>query len=229
MGKNISDKLRKDWLMENLEFLPLRDVVFNTLRQDILTGRLKPGEHLREIALANKIGVSRTPVREAIRMLELEGLVKIIPRRGAVVADITHKELTDVLEVRNALEQLAIELACQRITKEQLNMLRENVAEFKRVTKSKDVTRLAQIDVDFHDIIFDATDNKRLVQMLNNLREQMYRFRFEYLKDSEVYDGLIEEHIHVIKNLEDGDIENAKRNISYHIYRQVNTVSKRID
>ena len=106
--------------MDNLEFLPLRDVVFNTLRQEILTGKLKPGEHLREITLANKIGVSRTPVREAIRMLELEGLVKMIPRKGALVADISQKELTDVLEVRNALEQLAIELACQRITTETL-------------------------------------------------------------------------------------------------------------
>ncbi|MBQ3061485.1 MAG: GntR family transcriptional regulator [Lachnospiraceae bacterium] len=215
--------------MDNLEFLPLRDVVFNTLRQEILTGNLKPGEHLREIALANKIGVSRTPVREAIRMLELEGLVKMIPRRGALVADISQKELRDVLEVRNALEQLAIELACERITKEQIDELKVNVAEFKRVTRTKDVTKLAQIDVEFHDIIFNATDNRRLIQMLNNLREQMYRFRFEYLKDSDVYEGLIEEHIQVIKNLEDRDVENARKNISYHIYRQVSTVSKKID
>ena len=215
--------------MDNLEFLPLRDVVFNTLRQEILTGKLKPGEHLREITLANKIGVSRTPVREAIRMLELEGLVKMIPRKGALVADISQKELTDVLEVRNALEQLAIELACQRITTEQIDALKANVAEFKRVTRTKDVTRLAKIDVDFHDIIFSATDNRRLVQMLNNLREQMYRFRFEYLKDSDVYESLIEEHVQVIKNLEDRDVENARKNISNHIYRQVNTVSKKID
>lgn len=215
--------------MDNLEFLPLRDVVFNTLRQEILTGKLKPGEHLREITLANKIGVSRTPVREAIRMLELEGLVKMMPRKGAQVADISQKELTDVLEVRNALEQLAIELACQRITPEQIEQLKENVVEFKAATRSGDVTRLAQIDVDFHDIIFSATDNRRLIQMLNNLREQMYRFRFEYLKDSEVYEGLIEEHIQVIKNLEERDIQAARENISYHIYRQVSTVSKRID
>ena len=210
-------------------FLPLRDVVFNTLRQAILTGELKPGERLMEIHLANKLGVSRTPVREAIRMLELEGLVKMIPRRGALVADISQKELRDVLEVRNALEQLAIELACERITKEQIDELKVNVAEFKRVTRTKDVTKLAQIDVEFHDIIFNATDNRRLIQMLNNLREQMYRFRFEYLKDSDVYEGLIEEHIQVIKNLEERDVENARKNISYHIYRQVSTVSKKID
>ena len=82
------------------EYLPLRDVVFQTLRQAILRGELKPGERLMEIHLAQKLGVSRTPVREAIRKLELEGLVLMIPRKGAVVAEITISDLDDVLEVR---------------------------------------------------------------------------------------------------------------------------------
>lgn len=93
------------------EYLPLRDVVFNTLRQAILRGELKPGERLMEIQLANKLGVSRTPIREAIRKLELEGLVLMIPRKGAEVAEITEKSLKDVLEVRRALEELAVEIA----------------------------------------------------------------------------------------------------------------------
>ena len=97
------------------DFLPLRDVVFNTLRQAILRGELKPGERLMEIKLANKLGVSRTPIREAIRKLELEGLVLIIPRRGAEVAQITEKSLRDVLEVRRSLEALAVRLACERM------------------------------------------------------------------------------------------------------------------
>ena len=92
------------------EYLPLRDVVFNTLRQAILRGELKPGERLMEIQLANKLGVSRTPIREAIRKLELEGLVLMIPRKGAEVAEITEKNLRDVLEVRCALEELAVQL-----------------------------------------------------------------------------------------------------------------------
>ena len=88
------------------EFLPLRDVVFNTLRQAILTGELKPGERLMEIHLANKLGVSRTPIREAIRKLELEGLVVMTPRRSAEVAKITKEDLVDVLEVRRVLLSL---------------------------------------------------------------------------------------------------------------------------
>ena len=108
------------------EYLPLRDVVFKTLRQAILRGELKPGERLMEIKLANKLGVSRTPIREAIRKLELEGLVLMIPRRGAEVAEITEKSLNDVLEVRKALEELAVQLACERMDEEGLEAFEES-------------------------------------------------------------------------------------------------------
>ena len=110
--------------MDVNEYLPLRDVVFNTLRQAILTGEMEPGERLMEIQLANKLGVSRTPIREAIRKLELEGLVVMVPRKGAEVADITEKDLRDVLEVRTALEELSIELAMKNITQEEFEQLR---------------------------------------------------------------------------------------------------------
>ena len=115
-------------MQENLqgnmdEFLPLRDVVFNTLRKEILTGELKPGERLMELHLANRLGVSRTPIREAIRKLELEGLVIMIPRKGAEVAQITEKSLKDTLEVRRALDALCVELACDRISQGELTAL----------------------------------------------------------------------------------------------------------
>ena len=103
--------MTSDFSVDMNEYLPLRDVVFNTLRQAILKGELKPGERLLEIALAERLGVSRTPVREAMRKLEQEGLVVMIPRRGAQVASITEKDLNDVLEVRIALENVAIEKA----------------------------------------------------------------------------------------------------------------------
>ena len=108
--------MMNDFSVDMNEYLPLRDVVFNTLRKAILKGELKPGERLMEIALAERLGVSRTPVREAMRKLELEGLVVMIPRRGAQVANITEKDLNDVLEVRIALENLSIENACARMS-----------------------------------------------------------------------------------------------------------------
>ena len=163
------------------EYLPLRDVVFNTLRQAILKGELKPGERLMEIQLADRLGVSRTPVREAIRKLELEGLVVMIPRKGAEVASITESDLQDVLEVRRALEELAGSKACERITKEELVKLKEASAEFEKIIDSGDLTMIADADMHFHDIIYQATGNARLNQILNNIREQMYRYRMEYL------------------------------------------------
>ena len=109
--------------MDVNDYLPLRDVVFNTLRQAILRGEMEPGERLMEIQLAEKLGVSRTPIREAMRKLEQEGLVVMIPRRGAQVANITEKDLNDVLEVRIALENVAIEKACARMTEEEMRRL----------------------------------------------------------------------------------------------------------
>ena len=106
------------------EYLPLRDVVFNTLRDAILTGKLVPGERLMENQLAEKLGVSRTPVREALRMLELENLVELVPRKGAQVLDMTEKDIVNILEIRSALEGLATSLACKKMTKECLQQLK---------------------------------------------------------------------------------------------------------
>lgn len=124
------------------EYLPLRDVVFNTLRQAILRGELKPGERLMEIQLANKLGVSRTPIREAIRKLELEGLVLMILRKGAEVAEITEKNMRDVLEVRKALEELAVQLACEKITDEEIEEMKKAAEEFKMILKARISQRL---------------------------------------------------------------------------------------
>ena len=199
------------------EYLPLRDVVFNTLRKAILRGELKPGERLMEIQLANKLGVSRTPIREAIRKLELEGLVLMIPRKGAEVAQITEKNMQDVLEVRKALEELSVQLAV-----EEMKMAAED---FRKVLKSGDVTKIAEADVKFHDIIFAATNNQRLITLLNNLREQMYRFRVEYLKQKECYPQLLEEHDKLIALISGGEVEEACELMGCHIDNQASTVS----
>ena len=206
------------------EYLPLRDVVFNTLRQAILRGELKPGERLMEIQLANKLGVSRTPIREAIRKLELEGLVLMIPRKGAEVADITEKSLKDVLEVRRALEELSVKLTCDRITKEEIKELEQAAENFRKTMKSKDITEIAEADVRFHDVIYTATKNQKLIQLLNNLHEQMYRYRIEYLKDEEVYPKLLKEHKEIIERINRGEKEDAARIVCEHIDNQVNAV-----
>ena len=182
-------------------YLPLRDVVFNTLREAILKGELKPGERLMELQLASKLGVSRTPIREAIRMLQQEGLAVTIPRRGAEVAKMTEKNMEDVLQIREALEILAVQLACEKVTEQQVLKLEEAVEEFERAVKTGDLKQIAQSDIDFHDKIYEAADNPRLVNLLNNIREQIYRYRVEYLKEEENYPNLIEEHRKIFAGL----------------------------
>ena len=206
--------------IEENAYLPLRDVVFQTLRQAILKGELQPGERLMEIKLAESLGVSRTPIREAIRKLELEGLVVMIPRKGAAVANITEKDTKDVLEVRRTLEMFAVEVACDRITEEQLVQLKEAAKAFEASKGSMDLIRIAETDMNFHEIIYEATQNERLVQMLNNLRENMYRYRIEYLKDPNYYDSLVKEHQQILDAIEAKNKELAGICMRDHIDNQ---------
>lgn len=208
-------------------YLPLRDVVFQTLRQAILKGELQPGERLMEIKLAEALGVSRTPIREAIRKLELEGLVVMVPRKGAAVANITEKDTKDVLEVRRTLEMFAVEVACDRITEEQISRLEEAAKEFE-ASKGADLIRIAETDMKFHEIIYEATWNDRLMQMLNNLRENMYRYRIEYLKDPHYYDSLVNEHRQILEAIKTGDKETARVCMRNHIDNQQLAVISRI-
>lgn len=220
--------MQDNWQVKMDEFLPLRDVVFNTLRQAILTGELKPGERLLEIHLADRLGVSRTPIREAIRKLELEGLVTMIPRRGAEVAQITEKSMSDVLEVRRAMDALCAELACERITEEALERLREACERFAQTIKTKDVKKIAQADVELHDIILQATGNSRLIQLVNNLSEQMYRYRFEYIKDLSRHENLVEEHRIIYESLLNRDKIQAAEAARTHIDNQRKAIIQQI-
>lgn len=201
-------------------FLPLRDVVFQTLREAILKGELKPGERLMELQLASKLGVSRTPIREAIRMLELEGLAVTMPRKGAEVAKMTEKDMEDVLQIRRALDELAVQLACSKITDEQLEKLYIAHQNFAQRCQTSNVKNVAQADVEFHDVIYQAADNPKLINMLNNLREQMYRYRVEYLKEMAHYPSLITEHKEIYDALELRDQEQVAQIIGRHVMNQ---------
>ena len=217
-----------DFSVDMDEYLPLRDVVFNTLRKAILKGELKPGERLMEIALAERLGVSRTPVREAMRKLELEGLVVMIPRRGAQVANITEKDLNDVLEVRMALENLSIENACKKMTEEQLAELKRAAKVFEATMEEGNLVKLAEADVAFHEVIYQSSDTRRLNQVLNNLREQIYRYRVEYLKEEETRKLLVKEHDEIYEAIRNRDVKTAQE-ISYqHIENQREAIIRSI-
>lgn len=210
------------------EYLPLRDVVFNTLRQAIITGEFAPGERLMEISLANRLGVSRTPVREAIRKLELEGLVIMIPRKGAQVARITEKNLRDVIEIRTVLEEFAAVLACERIDQAVLHDLRQAHEDFIRSVENGDILDIVDKDETFHDTIFRATNNDRLISIINNLREQFYRYRMEYVKDIRQRSNLVEEHRELLDAISSRDSIKAKELMKTHLLNQQQEVINNI-
>ena len=207
-------------------YLPLRDVVFHTLREAILKGELKPGERLMELQLASKLGVSRTPIREAIRMLEQEGLAVTMPRRGAEVARMTEEDMEDVLQIREVLDELAVKLACDNITKEEIRELENKALQFENSIKQGDLKKIAEADVEFHDVIYKAAGNKKLNTMLDNLREQIYRYRVEYLKTGISHPTLIREHREILQALDSHEKERVVEAMRVHVEKQAEVVKR---
>lgn len=206
------------------EYLPLRDVVFNTLRDAILKGDFAPGERLMEKQLAERLGVSRTPIREAIRKLELEGLVVMMPRKGAEVASVTGKDISDVLEVRATLEALAVKLACKKMSNQDIEELILVNDSFKKAAETKDVKTLIEKDIEFHDVIFHSANNEKLMQIINNLREQIYRFRVEYIYNMTSYDSLVAEHDEIVNAMKLRKGHEAAKIALEHIENQEKSV-----
>jgi DNA-binding GntR family transcriptional regulator len=210
------------------DYKPLREVIFSTLREAIIIGELKPGERLMEVHLAEKMGVSRTPVREAIRKLELEGLVDMIPRKGAHVADLSIKDIMDVLEVRASLDALATSLAAERIQDDELKELNNVQMQFANYVERDNLQGSIKKDVEFHDIIYNSSRNDKLIQISSNLREQVQRFRVIYLKDFSSSKTLIKEHMDIYDAIRGRLPETAQKVAHRHIKNQEDTIIKAI-
>ncbi|WDV46005.1 GntR family transcriptional regulator [Clostridiaceae bacterium M8S5] len=198
-------------------YKPLREIVFNHLREAIIKGVLKPGERLMEIQLAEKLGVSRTPVREAIRKLELEGLVIMVARKGAYVADVSLNDIINIFEIRGALEELAAQLATERISDQELMLLQAKHAEFEACFYKDDNDLKLQKDIEFHDIIYKATRNNRLISMLDGLREQIGRYRKTYMNSFDLAHKAGVEHEKLLSAIVNKDGNVAKECARAHI------------
>jgi DNA-binding GntR family transcriptional regulator len=198
-------------------YKPLREIVFEAMREAIVSGRLVPGERLVEIKLALEMGVSRTPVREAIRKLELEGFVIMMQRKGAYVAGLSPREIRDVFEIRSTLESLAARLAAERISEPQLDNLKKLLADIESKIGIQDLEAVVKLDIAFHDTLFRASGNARLVSLLSNLREQIHRYRSMSLS----YPGrmmiALNEHRAIVKAIVIRDAHAAAEAANMHI------------
>ncbi|UYO63477.1 GntR family transcriptional regulator [Acetobacterium wieringae] len=197
---------------------PLREIVFETIRCAIITGELQPGQRLMEVQLAEQMGVSRTPVRESIRKLELEGLVKMVPRKGVYVTPMSVNDLKEMMEIRRALEGLAAELAAMNATKEEISRLYEANELFGESALHNDEEGIIKHDMQIHETIYTASKNVKLQAMINSLREQMQRFRAEYVHRIEDKTPLVNQHMEIIRQIEKGECRKANLAACDHIY-----------
>ncbi len=198
-------------------YKPLRELVLDAIREAIINGNLKPRERLMEIQLAEELGVSRTPIREALRKLELEGFIVMIPRKGAYVADISFKDIADVYEIRAALEGLAAALAAERITDEELEDMERYLVGKAEAIANNDMERLVDVDTKFHDLIYQASRNERLSNIINNLREQIQRCRATSLSVPGRMDESLLEHRAIVEAIQSRDAQLARQVAQDHI------------
>ena len=213
--------------LDSYSYQPLRKQVYEVLRQTILTGKLKPGEKITEVEIAEELNVSRTPVREAIRMLELEELIVIVPQRGVFVAGIkSTKEINDIFQVRAELEGLAAYLAAQNITEEQLVSINNYADKIKECINDNNLQRCIEIDISFHQAIYEAADNKWLQKMLDSLFEQITRFRASSLGQEGRMETALNEHKKLSKAFAEKEAEKARQLAKQHIENARQSVVK---
>ena len=210
-------------------YQPLRDIIFETLRKAIVTGEIKPGERLMEVSLAEQMGVSRTPVREAIRRLEAEGLVTMTPRKGTHVSELSIRDIMDVLEVRTVLDKLATDLAAGRIQAAQLKNLETVHKGYMNCVEKNNIDGAVKKDVEFHDIIYAASGNSRLIAVATSLREHVYRFRVIYMKDNLIAENVLNEHEEILTALRNAESEKASNLAEAHIRNQMESIIKTVN
>jgi DNA-binding GntR family transcriptional regulator len=199
------------------DYKPLGDVVFEYLRDAILTGKLKPGERLMEIQLAEKLGVSRTPVREAMKKLEQENFIEMVPRKGAYVKDINAKDMLEVLEIRKLLEGFAAFQAAANMSEKDLKEMEKLTEKFDKAVLLEDKEGLIETDNKFHDIIYRSTKNDKLKELIKSLQDQFHRFRIIYFSEFDDYRQISKGHQDIIKAIKDRDGHYAKAVAEEHI------------
>lgn len=182
-----------------------------------MTGEVVPGTRMMEVELADDMGVSRTPVREAIRKLEKEGLVTIEPRKGAYASNISVKDMEDILEVREDLEGLAASLAAARITDEQKVALNEANENYSKAVMAGDTEEIIHYDELFHKLVVQCSGNKTLIQMVETVQELALRFRYLYYDDFTRYEKMPMEHKEISEAVLSGNGESARVAADNHI------------
>ena len=196
---------------------PLKELVYLELKHKILTGEIASQTRLMEIDLSEKMNVSRTPIREAIKRLADDGLVKVEPRRGAYVANISIKDMLDVFEVREDLEGFVAQLASERITEEEKAELSKIAAEYETAIRKPNKEAIIELDEKFHNFIVDCCNNETLSELVNYVQELSLRFRYLYYDDFSLYQSTAEQHNRIMAAINEGRAGDARKEADAHV------------
>lgn len=195
----------------------LRKAIYEELKEEILYGLRPPGMRLMELELSKEKGASRTPIREAIKMLADDGLVKIIPNRGAYVTKISLQELMEILEVREEIDGMSAYYAAKRVTMETLVELSSAMEKYKEAFEKEDSQEVVYWDAKFHDIIVRGTRNQVLINLVDKLREEVLRFRHIYYGDFRKNHDTISDHEALYKEIRTGNAVKARELAREHM------------
>jgi len=195
----------------------LRQKIYDHLREQLLNGEIPPNQHLIETKIAKEMGTSRTPIREALHSLELEGLIESIPRVGYVVKPIKKAEVEEICEIRTAIEGVAARWAMEKAPQKLIEELRENILVSEEKTIHGDPRAFVDMDAQFHEIIARLSGSKRLQELAQTLRRHMLRYRIQSIYLTENVVRAIEGHKGILTAIENGNLEDVNRALRGHI------------
>ncbi len=230
--------MKKRASLRDLDFGPLQafqkrkslgEHVFDSLKQAIIRGKISPNEWLVESHIAETLGISRTPVREAIHKLEREGLIERQPRGGFTVLGLNRNDIEETFGLRGLLEGYAAKLAALKHEADELKLLEKKIDEFQRALDLNKMDLLPAINTEFHDLLYGLSKSPKLITMINGLRDQIYRYREMILKQQTFAMTSNLDHKKMLKYIQKRDAQSAERVVKEHILRGRKMVLKEYD
>lgn len=195
----------------------IREKVYRHLRDEICHGRIKPGERMRESRLSEQIGTSRTPVREALHLLERDGLLVSIPRVGYQVKEVSWDEVEEIVQIRIVNETLALRWAIQRMDEVRFKALEDNISKTEAALLAGQAERMVEFDAEFHEILVRTSGSDRLLDLCRTLRRHMLRYRVGSLSHPEVAMRALEGHKRILARIADNDYRGGKKVLREHL------------
>jgi DNA-binding GntR family transcriptional regulator len=206
----------------------LRDIIFEKLQQTIFSGKFKSGERITEKEIADELSVSRTPVREALYRLASTGLIKIIPHRGFLISKWSFKEIRDVMEIRIALEMLAVRLAIKRILPEEIKELKDLIIKMDKAVSKGDIKKVSHFNTEFHNKIVFASKNKELLDVMEPIKNKIHHFRIISISTPNRLEESHKEHKDILNALISKNAELAQKLMYQHIQKVSSIIEKKL-